>query len=106
VHKKFESKQAKIMGTCFTNGQLGQNQKSNIGEIFLNMARKYFDISEEDMSQRIYENYLGIFGMLEMWVASQPRADRVIPLIGKRNTPKKRILGLVRDGNGKVLGWF
>ena len=35
------------------------------------------------MIQIIYENYLGIFGMMEMWIASQPRADRVIPLIEK-----------------------
>jgi hypothetical protein len=42
-------------------------------------GRKYFGISEEDMTQKIYKNYLGIFGMLEMWVASQPRTDRVIP---------------------------
>ena len=59
------------------------------------MARKYFDISEEDMSQRIYENYLGIFGMPEMWVASQPRTNRVIPLIEKGIFPRKEILGLV-----------
>jgi hypothetical protein len=63
VHKKFESKQAKIMDACFTNSQLGQNQKRNIGEMFLNMAKKYFDISEEDISQMIYENYLGSLGM-------------------------------------------
>jgi hypothetical protein len=58
------------------------------------------------MTQKIYENYLGIFGMMEMWVASQPRADRVIPLIEKGISPRKRILGLVQDENGKVLGWF
>jgi hypothetical protein len=56
------------------------------------MARKDFYISEEDMTQTIYENYLVIFGMLEMWVASQPRTDRVIPLIEKGIFPKKRIL--------------
>jgi hypothetical protein len=106
VHKKFESKQAKIMGTCFTNCQLGQNQKMNIGGIFFIMARKDFDISEEYLTQTIYGNYLGIFGMMKVWVASQPRADRVIPLIRKMNIPEKRILGLVQDGNGKVLGWF
>ena len=50
----------------------------------MNMARKDFDISEEDMTQTIYGNYLGIFGMMEMWVASQPRANRVIPLIEKK----------------------
>ena len=72
----------------------------------MNMARKYFDISEEDMIQRIYENYLGIFGRKEIWVASQPKADRVIPLIEKGIFPRKRILGLVQDGNGKVLRWF
>jgi hypothetical protein len=41
------------------------------------------------MTQTIYENYLGIFGMIEMWVASQPRADRVIPLIEKGIFPRK-----------------
>jgi hypothetical protein len=54
------------------------------------MARKYFDISEEDMSQPIYENELGIFRVIEIWVASQPMADRVIPLIEKRNIPKEK----------------
>jgi hypothetical protein len=70
------------------------------------MARKGFNISEEDMSQSIYDNYLGIYGMMEMWVASQLRADRVIPLIEKGIFPRKRIFGLVQDGNGKVLGWI
>ena len=72
----------------------------------MNMERKGFDISEEDMTQTIYENYLGIFEMLEMWVASQPRANRVIPLIEKKNIPKERILELIQDGNGKVLRLF
>jgi hypothetical protein len=58
------------------------------------------------MTQTIYENYLGILGMMEMWVASQLRADRVIPLIEKGISPRKRILELVQDGNDKVLGWF
>jgi len=70
------------------------------------MARKYFDISGEDMIQIIYGNYLGIFGMMEMWVASQPRANRVIPLIEKGIFPRKRILGLAQDGYGRVLGWI
>ena len=48
------------------------------------MTRKDFDISEEDMTQTIYENYLGIFRMVEIWVASQPRADKVIPLLEKK----------------------
>jgi hypothetical protein len=58
------------------------------------MARKGFDIFVEDISQSIYENYLGIFGMMEMWVASQLRANRVIPLIEKRNIPKKKNIGV------------
>ena len=53
------------------------------------MARKDVDISEEDMAQTIYGNYLGIFRMIEIWVASQPRADRVIPLIEKGIFPRK-----------------
>jgi hypothetical protein len=32
--------------------------------------------------------------------------NRVIPLIEKGIFPRKRILGLVQDGNDKVLGWF
>ena len=48
---------------------------------------KYFAIFEEDMTQTIYRNYLGIIGWTKIWVASQPRADKVIPLIGKRNIP-------------------
>ena len=71
----------------------------------MNMTRKGFDISEEYLIKIIYENYLGIFGMIEMWAASQPRANRVILLVEKRNIPKKRILGLAQDGYGKVLEW-
>ena len=41
------------------------------------MARKDFVICEEDITQEIYENYLGIFEMIEVWVASQPRATRL-----------------------------
>ena len=70
------------------------------------MAKKYFHIFEEDMIQTIYGNYLGIFGMMEMWVASQPRADRVIPLIEKAIFPRKRILGLAQDEYGNVSGWI
>ena len=91
--KKFGSKKSKINGTCFTKCHLEQNKKRNIGGIFLNMTRKDFDISEEDMSQRIYGNNLGIFGMREMWVASQPKANRVIPN-RKRNIPKKNNIGI------------
>jgi hypothetical protein len=58
------------------------------------------------MSQTIYKNYLGIFAMMEMWVASQLRANRIIPLIEKGIFPRKIILGLVQDGNDMVLGWF
>ena len=47
------------------------------------MSMKSFATFDEDMTQTIYENYLGIFGVMEIQVASQPRADRVIPLIAK-----------------------
>jgi hypothetical protein len=47
---------------------------------------------------------LGISRVTEIWVASQPRTDRVIPLIEKGIFLRKRILGLVQDGNGMVLG--
>ena len=48
-----------------------------------------FGIFVEYMIQRIYENFVGILGMTEIYVASQPRANRVIPLIEKRNIPNK-----------------
>ena len=44
---------------------------------------QYFFIYEKDMTQAIYENYLGILRVMEIYVASQPRANRVIPLIEK-----------------------
>ena len=65
----------------------------NIPELFLNQARKVFDIFEEDMIQRIYENFVGIFGMTEIQVASQPRANRVIPLIEKGIFPRNKYWG-------------
>ena len=37
---------------------------------------KYFAIFEEDMTQTIYENYLGILGVREIQVDSQPKAKR------------------------------
>ena len=58
------------------------------------MAMKSFAIIDQDMTQKIYENYLGILGMREIFVASQPRADKVIPLIEKEIFPSKRILRL------------
>jgi hypothetical protein len=47
---------------------------------------------------------LGIFRATEIWVASQPRTDRGIPLIEKGIFLRKRILGLVQDGYDMVLG--
>jgi hypothetical protein len=41
---------------------------------------------------------------MELWVASQPRTDRVIPLIQKGIFPRKIILGLVQDEYDRVLG--
>ena len=51
---------------------------------------KYFAIFEKYMTQKIYENYLGILGVMEIKVASQPRADKVIPLIEKGIFLRKR----------------
>ena len=44
---------------------------------------KGFAIFDQDMTQTIYENYLGILGVMEVKVASQPREIWVIPLIEK-----------------------
>ena len=35
---------------------------------------KYFAIFKEDKTQTIYEIYLGVLGVMEIQVASQPRA--------------------------------
>ena len=48
------------------------------------MAMKILAIFEQDMTQGIYENYFGIFGVTERWVVSQPRANRIIPLSEKK----------------------
>ena len=65
---------------------------------------KYFATFEEDMTQIIYENYLGILGVMEILVASQPRVKRIIPLIEKGIFPRK--IGFGQDENCKVLGWI
>ena len=58
------------------------------------MAMKYFAIFEEDVTQTIYENYLGILGVIEIQVASQPRVLRVIPLSEKEYCQQKNIFWL------------
>ena len=67
--------------------------KNNYWGIILGLGQESLGIFEQHMTQRNYENYLGIFGWTEIQVASQPRADRVIPLIEKRNIPEKKKLG-------------
>ena len=49
---------------------------------------KYFAIFDKDVTQTIYENYLGILGVMEVKVASQPREIWVIPLIEKEYSQK------------------
>ena len=43
-------------------------------DLFLNVEMKSFAIFDQDMTQIIYENYLGFFGVMEIKVSSQPRA--------------------------------
>ena len=58
------------MGTDYstwcTMCHLGQNEKRNIRELSLMMPTTGFDLSEEDMTQTIYENYLGILGVMKL----------------------------------------
>ena len=63
---KFGLKWSKINSTSFAKCHLGQNRKRIIGGLFLNMAMKYFAIFEQDRTQTIYENYLGILGVTEI----------------------------------------
>ena len=62
----FGVKWAKINSTCFTMCHLGPNREIIIEGLFLNMAMKSFAIFEEDMTQTIYDNYLGILGVMEI----------------------------------------
>ena len=54
------------------------------------MAMKRFAIFDQDMTQTIYDNYLGILGVMEIKVPSQPWEARVIPLIEKGIFLRKR----------------
>ena len=63
---QFGVNQANINSTSFAKCHLGQNRKIIIGGLFLNMAMKYFAIFEEDVTQTVYENYLGILGVTEI----------------------------------------
>ena len=64
--QNFEGNQENINNTSFTKCHSGQNRKMNIPELFLNWARMGFGIFVEDMIQRIYENFVGIFGNTEI----------------------------------------
>ena len=66
MSKKFGVNQANINSTYFAKCHLGQNRRRIIGGLFLNMAMKYFAISEQDSTQKNYENYLGILGVTEI----------------------------------------
>ena len=67
--------------------------KNNYWRIILGLGQESLGIFEQYMTQRNYENYLEIFGWIEIWVASQPRALEVIPFIEKRNIREKKKLG-------------
>ena len=55
-----------INDTSFTKYHSGQNRKRNIGGLFSNMAMKRFAIFDQDMTQKNYDNYLGILGVMEI----------------------------------------
>ena len=86
MSKKFEVNWAKENSTCFTMRHSGQNRKWIIWAWWQTWQMKYFAIFENYITQKIYENYLGILGVMEIKVASQPKAIWVIPLIGKEHS--------------------
>ena len=55
-----------INDTSFTKCHSGQNGKWITGGLLSNMAMKRFSIFDQDMTQTIYDNYLGIFGVMEI----------------------------------------
>ena len=66
MSKKFEGNKEDRNDSSFTKCHLGQNRKRNILKLFLIMAMKSFAIFDPDMTQTIYENYLGILGVMEI----------------------------------------
>ena len=66
MSKKFGVNQANINTTSFAKCHLGQNRKTIIGGLFLNITMNNFAIFDQDMTQTIYENYLGILGVMEI----------------------------------------
>ena len=72
--KKFGRNLEKISDTSYIKCHSGQNRRRNTGELFLKWPRKCLGIYDQDMTQTIYENYLGILGVMEIKVAAQPRA--------------------------------
>ena len=56
------------------------------------------------MTQTIYENYLGILGVIEIQVATQPRANWVIPLIENEYSQGKENWDQGQDENDRVYG--
>ena len=55
--------------------------KNNYWGIIVGLGQGSLGIFEQYMTQGNFENYLGFFGVIKIWVASQPRSNRVIPLI-------------------------
>ena len=64
--KKFGFKWAKINSTFFAKCHLGQNRKIIYWAWWKTWPMIYFAIFEEDITQTIYENYLGILGVTEI----------------------------------------
>ena len=60
--KTFGSKQDRINGTSFTKCHSGQNGRVNFWRITLGLGQESLGIFEQHMTQRNYENYLGIIG--------------------------------------------
>ena len=89
----------KINSTCFTMCHLGQNRKWIYWAWWETWPKIYFAIFEGYITQTIYENYLVISEVTEIYVASQPRVLRVIPLSEKEYSQQKNI------GLGKGWKW-
>ena len=64
--KRLGATRKNINDTSFTKCHSGQKGGMITRELFLNMAMKRFAIFDQDMTQIIYENYLGILGVREI----------------------------------------
>ena len=79
MHKKFEDQRADRNNTSFTKCYSALKDKWIFPDEKSTWAMRYFWIMWQDMMSRACGNYLGIYGAIEIYVASQSSKEMNIP---------------------------